>query len=37
MFQTEVAQETKTHFTFSDKFFENRAVYEIVLKNIVEL
>jgi hypothetical protein len=38
MFQTEVIQEHQnTHFVF-DKlvFFENRAVYEIVWKNMVE-
>jgi len=31
-------QETKTHFMFNKVFFsENRAVYEIMWKNVVEL
>jgi len=32
MFQTEVVEKIKTHFFFS----ENRAVYEIMWKNIVQ-
>ena len=37
-FQTKVVQKIKTHFMFSDFFFffENRAVYGIMWKNIVE-
>jgi len=35
MFQTKVVEEFKTHFVFS-KFFENRTVYEIMWKNIIE-
>jgi len=37
MFQTKVVQKIKTHFVFSNFFFfENRTVYEIMWKNIVE-
>jgi hypothetical protein len=36
MFQTNVVEIIKTHFVFSDVFFENRAVYEKKWKNIVE-
>ena len=36
MFQTKLVEETKTHFLFSDFFFENRAFYEIMWENIVE-
>ena len=38
MFQTKVVEKIKTHFVFSNFFFlfENRAVYEIMCKNIVE-
>ena len=35
MFRTKVVQKIKTQFIFSN-FFENRAVYEIMWKNIVE-
>jgi hypothetical protein len=35
MFQTKVVGEIKTHFVFN-KFFENRAVYEIMWKNTVQ-
>jgi hypothetical protein len=38
MFQTNALEEIKTHFVFSKFFFpENRAVYEIMQKNKVEL
>ena len=38
MFETEVVQKMKTHILCSvTVFFENRAVYEIMWKNIVEL
>jgi hypothetical protein len=37
MFQTEVVEKVKTHMLFSVLFFsENRAVYEIMWKNMVE-
>jgi hypothetical protein len=37
MIPTEVIEEIKTHFVFSNFFFlENRAVYEIMWKNIVQ-
>jgi len=36
MFQTKVVQKIKTHFVFSNFFFENRAVYEIMWKYTVE-
>jgi len=39
MFQTKVVRETRnTHFMFNKLFFffENRAVYEIMWKNVVE-
>ena len=29
-------EEIKTHFVFSNFFLENRAVYEIMWKNLVE-
>jgi len=35
MLQTKVVEEIKTHFVFSN-FLRNRAVYEIMGKNIVE-
>jgi len=35
MFQTQVVEKIKTHFVFSN-FFENRVVYEIKFKGIVE-
>ena len=37
MFQTKVVEELKTHILYSIKFFffENRAVYEIMWKNIL--
>jgi hypothetical protein len=31
-----ICRENQTHFTFSDLLFENRAVYEIMWKNILE-
>ena len=38
MFQTEVVEKTETDILFSKTFFpENRDVYEIMWKNIVEL
>jgi hypothetical protein len=37
MFQTEVLVKIKTHFIFQTFFYiENRVVYEIMLKNVVE-
>ena len=36
MFRTEIVEKIKTHFLFSNFIFENRAVYEIMWKNIVE-
>jgi hypothetical protein len=41
MFQIKFIEKIKTHFVFSDFylfifFFENRALYEIMWKNIVE-
>ena len=41
MFQTKVVEEIKTHFLFSNppfffSFFENRALYEKMWKNIVQ-
>jgi len=37
MFQTKFVEKIKTHFMFGNFFFfENRAVYEITWKNIVE-
>jgi hypothetical protein len=36
MFHTKVVEKIKTHFVFKNFFFENRAVYEIMWKNIVE-
>ena len=38
MFQTIVAEKITTHFMFNNVFFspDNRAVYEIVWKNIAE-
>jgi hypothetical protein len=36
MFPTKGVQKIKTHFVFSSFFFQNRAVYEIMWKNIVE-
>ena len=37
-FQTKVVEKTKTHILYAVTFFtsENRAVYEIMRKNIVE-
>jgi hypothetical protein len=32
-----VVEKTKTHFMFNIFFFENRVVYEIVWKNMVQL
>ena len=37
MLQTKLVEKIKTHFVFSNFFFfENRAVYEMMWKNIVE-
>ena len=36
MFQTEVAEEIKSHIFMFSNFFFNHAVYEITWKNIVE-
>jgi len=36
MFQTTVVEEIKTRFMFNYFFFEDRAVYEIMWKNIVD-
>ena len=37
MFQTKVVEKIKTHILCSINFFpENRAVYDIILKNLVE-
>jgi hypothetical protein len=35
MFQTKVVEKMKTHFIFNKVFSENRAVYEIMWKNMV--
>jgi hypothetical protein len=39
MFQTEGVGKIETHYMFNNFsfFFENRAVYEIVWENVVEL
>ena len=36
MFQTYVIEKIKTHILCSVTFFENRAIHEIMWKNIVE-
>ena len=36
MFQTKVVEKIKTHILLINSFILNRAVYEIVWKNIVE-
>jgi hypothetical protein len=36
MFQTKVAEKLETHSLYSVPFLENRAVHEIMWKNIVE-
>jgi len=36
MFQTTAGEKMKIHFTFSNFFFENRAVYEIMGKQFVK-
>ena len=36
MFQTEVAEKIKIFFMFNNFFSENRAVYELMWKNMVE-
>jgi hypothetical protein len=36
MFHTEVVMQSNTHFEFNYFFSENRAVYEMMWKNIVE-
>jgi hypothetical protein len=35
MFQTNVLERIKTHILYSKRFFEYRAVYEIMLQNMV--
>jgi len=37
MFQAKAAEKIKTHILCYINFFENRAVYEIILKNTVQL
>jgi hypothetical protein len=37
MLQPKVIEEVKTHILCSITFFENRAFYEIMWKNMVEL
>jgi hypothetical protein len=37
MFQAEAVDKIKTHFAFNNFFSENRAVYEIMWKNVVQL
>jgi len=36
MFQTKIVEKIKTHILCSIKFFENRAIYEIMWKDTVE-
>jgi len=36
IFQTEILENIKTYFVFCNFFFENRAIYEIMWKNILE-
>ena len=36
MFQTKFVEKIEAHFVFSNFFFENRDVYEIMWKNITE-
>jgi len=36
MFHTNVVMQSNTHFEFSNFILENRAVYEMACKNIVE-
>jgi hypothetical protein len=36
MFQTKVVEKIKIHILFSVTFFLNRALYEIMSKNILE-
>jgi hypothetical protein len=36
IFQAKIVENQNTHFMFSDFFSENRAVYEIMWKNMVE-
>jgi len=36
IFQTKVVEKIKTHILYSLIFFENRTVYEIIWKNIVQ-
>jgi len=37
MFQTKVAEKIKTHFVFNNFFYENRAFYVIMWKNIGQI
>jgi hypothetical protein len=36
MFQTKVLEKVETHFMFKTFIFENRALYDIMWKNIVD-
>ena len=36
MLQTKVVEEIKTHILYSVTFFENRSVFEIMWKNMIE-
>jgi len=36
MFQKKIVEKIKTHFVPTNLFFENRAVYEIIWRNIVK-
>ena len=36
MFQTQIVENIKTHILCSVTFFENRSLFEIMWKNIVE-
>ena len=37
MFRTKVVEKIKTHILYSITFVENRTVYEIMWKNILEM
>jgi len=36
MFQTQVVEEIKTHFVFSNFLVESLAIYEIIWKNVAK-
>jgi hypothetical protein len=36
MFQTNIVEKTKTHFMFEKFFSENRAIYDMVWKDMIE-